>query len=327
MENRNLAVNPLEPFLTTQKVIVIDGALATELEGRGADLRDPLWSAKILIERPELIERVHYDYFAAGADVAITASYQASFPGFAQRGIGWEEAANLMRRSVELADQARNRFWNSQRSQASTREKAQRVRPLVAASVGPYGAWLADGSEYHGNYGITQAELADFHRPRLHVLAEAVRSGAADLLACETIPSQAEAEVLFGLLSELGDIPAWISFSCCDEQHVCHGERFVDCVRAASAVSQIVAAGINCTAPHYVETLLQSAKETTNKFLLAYPNSGEVWQADSRSWAAGTEGCNFMQWAEAWANAGAQLIGGCCRTTPKDIELIRQAIA
>lgn len=322
MKNGTSMINPLERFFEKQKLIVIDGALATELEARGADLRDPLWSAKLLLEAPEQIQRVHYDYFVAGADVAITASYQASFPGFAKRGIGAEEAAALMRKSVQLAHNARCQFWHA----LPDSEKEERVRPLVAASIGPYGAWLADGSEYRGDYGVSRQGLMDFHRPRLRVLAETVRSGEADLLACETIPSLAEGEALLQLLGEIPDIPAWLSFSCCDGEHVCHGERFADCVSMVSSLEQVVAVGLNCTPPQHVEALLRSALPVTDKPLLAYPNSGELWQSETNTWASTLLSGDFCQWTNAWFDAGARLLGGCCRTGPVDVERIRHTM-
>ncbi len=307
---------PFHPFLIQSGVVIIDGALATELEARGADLNDALWSAKLLLEAPELIRQVHTDYFVAGADVAITASYQASFAGFARRGLAADEAAALMRLSVQLACEARDQFW------ADPANRAGRVRPLVAASVGSYGAYLADGSEYRGDYGLTAAELMDFHRPRMAVLAAA----GADLLACETIPVQLEGEALVQLLGEFPDAAAWLSFSCCDEAHVCHGEPFTECVALANQSAQIVAVGINCTPPRFVEPLLHRARGVTEKPLLVYPNSGEGWDGEAKCWLPGTGVTEFGEPAQLWHAAGARLIGGCCRTSPADVRKIVHAL-
>lgn len=303
-------IDPLQPLLTRKDVIILDGALATELERRGADLKDPLWSAKILLEAPALIRQLHYDYFVAGADVAITASYQASFPGLAARGLNAEQSADLMRLSVQLADQARADY------RAHQADNAMAQRPLlVAASVGPYGAYLHDGSEYRGDYGLTLEQLMAWHRPRLAVLA----TSGADLLACETIPSLAEGEALVRVLAEFPDTAAWLSFSCADGAHVCHGERFADCVAMAAASPQIVAIGVNCTPPRYIEALLQEAATVTQKPLLTYPNSGEHWDAATQCWLPGSGVADFAAAAQRWRTAGARLIGGCCRTTPADI--------
>jgi homocysteine S-methyltransferase len=302
--------------LSRRQVVVIDGGLATELERRGADLAGPLWSAKVLLEAPERIQAVHRDYFLAGADVAISASYQASFEGFARLGIAGPDAAELMRRSVTLAARARDDVW------AQPASRRGRHRPLVAASIGPYGAFLADGSEYRGDYGLTEAELMDFHRPRLAVLA----AGGADLLACETIPCRSEAAALIRLLAELPDVPAWLSFSCHDDRHVCHGEPFADCVALAETSAQVIAVGLNCTRPRHVEALLRSAAGRTTKPLLAYPNRGERWDAARRSWLAGPDAIDFAAAAGAWVQAGARLVGGCCRTTPADIGAIAEAV-
>jgi homocysteine S-methyltransferase len=306
----------IEPFLRTAGVLVIDGALASELERRGADLADELWSARLLLEAPELIRAVHADYFAAGADVAITASYQASFEGFARRGLSRTEATRLLQRSVSLACEARDAFWSD------PAKRTGRLRPLVAASVGPYGAFLADGSEYHGEYGLTREELMDWHRPRMAVLAAA----GADLLAFETIPCRVEAEALLALLREFPEMPAWLSFSCRDERHIAHGEDFAECVALAAAYEQIVAVGLNCTPPRYVEALLRHARSATQKPLLAYPNSGEAWDPRAKCWVTGSGTTEFTEPARRWYAAGARLIGGCCRTTPADIRAIATAL-
>jgi homocysteine S-methyltransferase len=286
------------------------------LERRGADLNDPLWSAKLLLDNPELIRQVHVDYFEAGADVATTASYQATFAGLARRGLDHGQAADIMRRSVRLAQEARDWFW-------SRPARPGRLRPLVAASIGCYGASLHDGSEYRGDYGLSRHQLEDFHRPRMEVLA----ASGADLLACETIPCLLEAEALVRVLGEFPEVPAWISFSCKDDGHVCHGERLADCLAVAAACEQIIAVGVNCTPPHLVAGLLRSVAGMTRKPLLAYPNSGDTWNAATYSWHAVSR--PPIDWGEAareWHTAGARLIGGCCRTTPDDIRCMVRAL-
>jgi homocysteine S-methyltransferase len=309
-------LNPLAPFLADNGVMVLDGALATELERRGADLRDPLWSAKLLLEDPAMIRRLHYDYYVAGADVATTASYQASFAGFAARDLDTDAAADLMRLSVTLACEARAEFW------AVPEHRVGRLRPLVAASVGPYGAALADGSEYRGDYGLTVEELMAWHRPRLAVLAAA----GADLLACETIPSAVEAEALVRLLAERPSSAAWLSFSCRDETRISDGTPLAAVIELGEACDQVVALGINCTAPPLIEPLLDSIRDRTRKPLLVYPNRGETWDAVARCWVAGTGAGDLAAAAIKWATAGARLIGGCCRTTPEDIRRIAAAL-
>src|SRR4051794_6322357 len=232
-------MNPLQPFLDCSGAVILDGGLATELERRGADLRDPLWSAKLLVENPGLIRDVHLDYFRAGADVGTSASYQASFLGFCRRGLSPREAGDLLRLSVRLVQEARDAFM--------AEAPAGRLRPLVAASVGCYGAYLADGSEYRGDYDLTAEDLIDWHRPRLETLLDA----GPDLLACETIPCLAEAEALVRLLEEFPAVPAWLSFSCRDGAHLWTGEPFAEAVRIASAARNVAAVGVNCTAPAF----------------------------------------------------------------------------
>lgn len=275
--------------------VILDGGLATELERRGADLRDPLWSAKLLLEKPVLIRQVHEAFVAAGADVATTATYQLSFEGFAQRGLDREQTVAAVRLSVRLAREAGPK--------------------LVAASVGPYGAFLADGSEYRGDYGLSVRQLVDWHRPRLEALAD---SGA-DLLACETLPCQAEAEALVRLLEDFPRTSAWFSFSCQNERLVSHGETLAACAAVVNHCPNAVAFGVNCTAPQFVEGLLQAVAGVTRKPLLAYPNLGGAWDGLEHVWRGGEE----WDWAAAgsrWLAAGARLVGGCCRTTPAHIQ-------
>lgn len=308
--------NPIASMLERFPVMILDGGMGTELERRGADLNDPLWSAKLLIDSPHLIEQIHYDYFQAGADVAVTASYQSTVEGFVRRGIESSRAEELLQSSVELTCRARERFW------AEQGHRRNRVRPLVAASIGSYGAFLADGSEFSGDYGLSLDQLVDFHRPRLELLV----SSDADLIAFETIPSRLEAEALLQLLEEFPRTVAWISFSCRNESEVCHGELFRDCVAFADTSEQIVAVGLNCTPPRFVESLLRSAAGWTVKPLVAYPNSGEIWDSASHSWLSEADTITFGRAARLWYESGARLIGGCCRTTPEDIAAISDAL-
>jgi len=305
-------MNPIASILDLQSALVIDGALATELERRGCDLKDSLWSAKILLEQPEKIKQVHYDYFKAGADCAITASYQATIAGFANRGLNEQQAIELIQRSVKLAIAARDEFW------AEAANRVGRVKPFVAASVGPYGAYLANGEEYIGNYGLSEAELMDFHRPRMKALIDA----GADMLACETIPSLIEAEAISKLLKEFPNITAWISFSARDGEHISEGQSFADCVKLLEDNPQITAIGINCTSPKYIPSLIRTAKNVTNKPLLVYPNLGEGYNAEKNDWDGIPATQSFGDEAKVWYEAGARMIGGCCRTTPEDIKVI-----
>ena len=308
--------DPIATMLQTQAVVMLDGALATELERRGADLRDPLWSAKVLLEQPALIRQVHYDYFVAGADVATSASYQATFAGFAQRGLGYDDAAELMRLSVELAKAARDDFWDAPELRGA------RQRPLVAASVGPYGAYLANGAEYSGDYGLSLQALMDFHGTRLEVLAQ---SGA-DLLACETLPSLLEVEALVRLLADFPNVRAWLSCSCGDGAHLWHGEPLSDVVDLANRCEQVVAVGVNCTAPQWVEPLLAGVRANSRKPLLVYPNRGEQWDATAKCFVPESGVTDFDALVQRWYAAGARLIGGCCRTTPADIAAMAKAL-
>jgi homocysteine S-methyltransferase len=306
--------DPINYFLARRPMLVLDGGLATELERRGANLQDPLWSAKCLIEQPNLIKDVHFDYFRAGADVATTATYQASFEAFARRGLGRDAAENMMRRAVTLAAAARDDFWGGESLRAG------RLRPLIAASIGPYGAMLADGSEYRGGYAADDRALAEFHRPRVAVLADA----GADLLAFETIPCLREARVLARLLEEFPECSAWLSFSCMDGARNCEGEDLGECVAELQCHSQIVAVGVNCTPPQYVTPLLRRMRARTDKPLVVYPNSGECYDASSRHWSGAVGTAGFGEQSREWYAEGARLIGGCCRTGAAEIREVTE---
>lgn len=303
-----------EPFIERSGVVILDGAMATELERRGADLNDPLWSAKVLLESPGMILDVHRDYFDAGADVAITASYQATFEGLAGRGLSRAEASEVLARSVRMAHEAREAFW------ANESVRKQRVKPLIAGSVGCYGAFLADGSEFRGEYGLGVPDLMNFHRDRMRVLVEA----GADILACETIPSRVEAEALIELLAEFPDVPAWLTFSCRDGAHISEGATIAECVGLAESSPSVVAVGVNCTAPRYISSLIRSMRESTAKPLVVYPNLGESWDAEKKRWMQDADVASLRQPAREWYDLGARIIGGCCRTTP---EMIREIAA
>lgn len=298
--------------LRQQGFLVLDGAMATELEHHGANLDDPLWSAHCLLESPELIYRVHTDYLTAGADIIASSTYQASHAGFAARGLSPAAASRAMALGIELAIRARDDFW------AVVENRRGRLKPMVAASMGPFGACLHDGSEYHGRYAASQDEVRQFHRQRLAVLA---RCGA-DLLAFETIPSLSEADGLLAVLSEFPDQSGWISFSCRDDVRVSHGETFRACAERVAAHHQVLAVGINCTAPRYVDLLLQSVAGLRAQWVV-YPNSGETWAAGENTWHG--QGGEVLQ-TRQWFRAGASIIGGCCRTRPADIARIRATL-
>jgi homocysteine S-methyltransferase len=286
-------------------VLISDGGLATELEARGNDLSDALWSARLLLDAPEEIAAVHAAFFRAGAVFATTASYQASFQGFAARGIGRGDAVRLLRRSVELATSARDVVGARGR--------------WVAASVGPYGAALADGSEYKGRYGLSVAQLADWHRPRLEVLADA----GPDVLALETVPDIAEAEALVGLVGEFG-MPAWLSYTI-DGTTTRAGQPLADAFAVAAGVPEIVAVGVNCCAPADVLAAVGVARDIADKPVIVYPNSGEGWDGARRMWVGKSQWSTEL--APQWIAEGARIVGGCCRVHPDDIAALATAVA
>ncbi|KAJ1423837.1 Homocysteine-binding domain [Sesbania bispinosa] len=309
---------------------VIDGGFATELERHGADLNDPLWSAKCLISSPHLVRRVHLAYLDAGANIILTASYQATIQGFVAKGFTREEGEALLRRSVEIAREAREIYYDRCTKDSSDflRDERYSRRPiLIAASVGSYGAYLADGSEYIGDYGdaVTVQTLKDFHRERVKILVDA----GADLIAFETIPNKLEAEAYAELLEEEGiETPAWFSFSCKDESNVVSGDPISECASIADSCRQVAAVGVNCTAPRFIHGLISSITKVTRKAVLVYPNSGETYIAESNQWEKSSLVAekDFVPYIGKWRYAGASLFGGCCRTTPNTIRGIAEAL-
>ncbi len=308
--------DPLVPFLERRGAAVLDGGLATELECRGLALDDPLWSARALIDAPAIVSAVHRDYLEAGADVVTTATYQATVEGLIALGLAAGEARRVLLSGVDLACRERDAFW-----ERSTQNGA-RARPLVAASIGSYGAFLADGSEYRGDYGLDVDALAAWHRPRVRIVEE----GGADLVAFETIPSLVEAAAIVRLLAEIDGPPAWIAFQARHAEALADGSPLEAAVALAERCPRVVAVGVNCVAPALVGPLLARCASSTGKALVAYPNRGDAWDAATRLWIPGGAHPAFGELAQAWRAAGARLIGGCCRTTPADIRAIAAAL-
>jgi homocysteine S-methyltransferase len=308
--------NPVTPFLSQQGFVVLDGGLATQLEVHGCDLADKLWSAKLLFENPTVIRQVHWEFLQAGADCITSASYQATVQGFTQRGFTEAESADLLRLSVRLAREVRDEFW------ADPSHRRHRLPPIVAASIGPYGAYLADGSEYTGRYDIGESELYGFHRSRWEIIS----SARPDLLACETVPSLEEVGALARLLSESGSAAAWISLCCRDGRHLGDGNRIGEAVARVADVEQVVALGVNCVSPSLVPILLRELTLHWVKPIVVYPNSGEAWDAAGRKWVGSAQRADVGNVTRCWYDAGARLIGGCCRTGPDDIRRIREVL-
>lgn len=293
-------------LLKKQKIVVIDGAMATQLEARGCNINDELWSARMLAENPELIEDVHYNYFEVGADVGISASYQATVPGFMKNGFNREESEKLIKRSMELLIKARDEYQ---------KKHPEKDGLVAAAAIGPYGAYLADGSEYRGDYKVEPSVIEAFHRERMTLLKEA----GADIFACETLPCLWEAEIILKIAKEL-DVPSWFSFSCKDDEHISDGTPIAECAKRLDKEDNVKAVGINCTYPEHISGLINCIKCVSEKPVIVYPNRGEEYDPVNKVWLGIKDGKTFGYWAEKWYSDGATAIGGCCRTTPEDIK-------
>ncbi|MGW0547546.1 homocysteine S-methyltransferase [Streptomyces altiplanensis] len=298
-------VRPLAAALGAagRRAVVLDGGLSNQLEAQGCDLSDALWSARLLADGPQQITAAHAAYVRAGAQVLITASYQATFEGFARRGVGPAGAAELLARSVELARAA---------GEAADREV------WVAASVGPYGAMLADGSEYRGRYGLSVRELERFHRPRV----EALVAAAPDVLALETVPDTDEAEALLRAVEGSGT-PVWLSYSIAGGQTRA-GQPLDAAFSLAAGNDQVIAVGVNCCEPRDADAAVELAASVTGKPVVVYPNSGEQWDARDRRWRGG--GTYDPARVREWRASGARLVGGCCRVGPAEIAELAGAV-
>jgi homocysteine S-methyltransferase len=300
--------------LKRHEPMILDGGLATQLEAQGCDLGNALWSAALLQTNPDAIVAATRAYLDVGAECVATSSYQASREGFATQGLSPKKADEMMLLSVELARRARDAYLDD--------NAELKFAPLIAASLGPYGAMLHDGSEYRGNYGVTAETLRHFHASRLALFD----TSGADVLALETIPSKLEAEVLAELLAG-SRTPAWISFSCRDGAHLVDGTP-LEVVAALFAVHPtVVAIGINCTPPQYAPELVARLRDAApGKAVMAYPNSGETYHAETGSWSGTVTPGDCAAAALEWVAAGAKIVGGCCRMGPAHIRAIRAAL-
>lgn len=298
----------IKNFLSLKSPIIIDGGLSNVLESKGCNLNHSLWTAKLLSENPEILINSHIDYIDAGAQVLATASYQASFPGLINEGYTKEDARHLMIKSVSLVEEA-------------IRKAKVNRHIYIAASLGPYGAYLADGSEYRGDYGISKSDLIEFHGRRIEVF----ENSNADILAFETIPSLLEAEAIAELLQSTKK-PAWVSFSCQNESLINDGAGIESAASLFLQHPKVFAIGVNCTHPKYILGLIKKLKKSTNKKVLVYPNSGEVYNPQSKSWLALSEPLAFAELTIEWIKAGADLVGGCCRIGPEHIQKVSQMI-
>lgn len=293
--------------------LLIDGGLSNVLEAQGCDLNKPLWTAHLLEHQPESIIQAHYTYLKAGAKCITSASYQASIPGFINSGYAKEEAENLILKSIRLAETAID---------FAKTEGLWQERPLLVASIGPYGAYLADGSEYRGDYGISDETLRHFHESRIQLLDQS----AADLLACETIPSWQEAQVLAEILTPIQK-PAWISFSCQDDQYLNDGTAITKAAAHFKDHPKVFAIGVNCTHPKYISGLIKKLKSVVaDKKIVIYPNSGEAYNAKTKTWMGISDPIAFAEMTKEWLALGADIIGGCCRIGPEHIKGIQQLL-
>ncbi|MBR3000506.1 MAG: homocysteine S-methyltransferase [Oscillospiraceae bacterium] len=305
----------LEDLLNESPRIVIDGSMSTLLEELGLNLNHKLWTALALSEHSELVEEVHKRYFRSGADCGITCSYQATIPGLMESGYSREQAEQIIENSVKLFLNARDEWWREEG------EAQGRSYPLCLGACGPYGAYLADGSEYRGNYGVSDDVLRDFHYRREQILWNA----GADLLLFETMPSLNEVKICAEIAEELG-ADYWISFSCKDGEHINEGDRIEDCARSlSSGYPHLRMIGVNCSKPEYIESLIRELKKATDLPIGVYPNSGDEYDPKRKCWCKREGAVPFGDLASAYYEAGASAVGGCCTTVERHIREVTSA--
>lgn len=290
--------------------VVLDGGLSTQLTAQGADISGSLWTGRALLERPEQVRDAHAAFVAAGADVVITASYQLSRSGFERAGLTAADADRALTVGTRIAREAV--------------ASVPGAPTLVAASVGPFGATLHDGSEYRGRYGVSREELVRFHRERLAVLV----ATEPDLLAVETIPDVDEAMALADALADIPGVPAWLSFSAVDGGHTCAGQPIEDAVAVAASIASVVAVGINCTDPRFVAELVARMRAAGDLPVVVYPNAGGAWDAATERWT-GAYAEPDVAFPDAvvgtWRSAGAVAVGGCCGTDARTVAALASA--
>jgi homocysteine S-methyltransferase len=290
--------------------LILDGGMSNVLEDQGCDLNHKLWSAKIIETNPRAIVNCHLTYLKAGANCITTAGYQATVKGFMELGFEFKAAKELVLRSVELAEKAKSEFLTNNSIKGNI---------YIAASMGPYGAYLADGSEYRGAYAISEKELESFHLEQIKILD----ASNADFLAFETIPSLLEIKILARLLTDTVK-PSWVSFSCKDELYLNDGEKISKAAKILANHPSVFAIGVNCTAPKYITSIIQTLKNSApDKRIIVYPNSGEVYRVDSKSWQGISDPNLFQKMAKEWFASGADILGGCCRIGPDHISKIK----
>lgn len=292
---------------------VLDGSLATELKKREVEINSKLWTAEALADNIEKIYDVHLDYLWSGAQMILTDTYQANLPAFEKEGYTKKQAETLIAVAVQAAKKARADYEEDTGNYA-----------LVAGSIGPYGAYLADGSEYRGDYLLSEAQYLDFHLPRLTT----VLLQEPDCLALETQPKLSEPlAILKWLKQNVPFMPVYVSFTLKDEKTLSDGTPLAVAVQAVSEYDQVFAVGINCISPKLVEKALREIKQNTAKKIIVYPNSGATYDAKTKTWQDLDKKIDFEQEAAKWHQAGADLIGGCCTTGTKDIKAVANYFA
>ncbi|MBL1057471.1 homocysteine S-methyltransferase [Ligilactobacillus salivarius] len=298
-------------FLTNHTV-VLDGAMSTPLERLGADTNNDLWTSKALIDNEELVYEVHKMYFEAGADLIITDTYQANIQAFEKVGYSEKEARNLIKKAVKIAQKARDDY-----------ENRTGKHNYIAGTIGPYGAYLANGSEYRGDYELSTKEYQQFHLPRIE---ELVTTGV-DILAIETQPKLDEVLAILELLKKkYPQQKVYVSYTLSDDDTISDGTSLPRAIHALEDYSQVIAVGINCVKLELVEPALKNMKEITDKHLIVYPNSSAVYDPKSKTWSQPKTSATFEELIPNWYEAGARIIGGCCTTGPKEIKAVADFI-
>lgn len=330
----------MDQFLE-KRHLVLDGALGTQLESiipNDSEIQpknDPLWSTKVLMTQPKLIERIHYQYLQSGSDIIMTSTYQASCAGLIKYANSYtDEVAHVWERSVDMANNA------IRRHKLENNTKPIRNRdPIICGSVGPYGAFLANGAEYTGEYGmISNEELEKHHFKLLQFL---ILHPDVKLIAIETIPNFREFKVLVNLLTKLLSLHGpnqkfYLSINVRNESEMCDGTpvekvmNYLNFKMKTMGILQrnIFAIGYNCVDYHLVTSLIDNLT-MFNEFhipMIVYPNLGYVYSTKHEEYIAYQDTNELELMILDWLKRGVKIIGGCCGSGPQEIEKISEVV-
>ncbi|MGV2875897.1 homocysteine S-methyltransferase [Macrococcus capreoli] len=279
-----------------QDITLLDGGFGTTVEAYGYDVKHELWSTHLIKEHPEAILKVHQAFVNNGAEIILTNTYQGAVQSFLNTGYTEREAEGYLQAAVELAHQSVS------------------SNVLVAASLGPYGAMLGNGSEYTGAYQVRQSDYIEYHMQRLNILIEAgIR-----VFAFETIPNIEEVKAVKALLEDYPDIEAWLSVTLKDSAHLSDGTPIEEVIEVVNGIDNVHAFGVNCTSVKVIDGAVERLLALSEKAIILYPNGGRKYDAVEKVWID-QDDISLIEATVKWKQLGVKIIGGCCQVGPEEI--------